>query len=490
MKRIALLILLVLGVLLAGFGLVSYLAAPRLAATYPPPGAQWLPARTAIRLEFSQAMQPESVAERLSIQPARPGELTWQGTTLVFTPEQPWQPGETVQVRLDKGARAAEFPSLAIRQALAWSFTIRQPQLVYLFPSRGAANLHVLDPQTGQDTTLTNLPEGIQDFDLSINGEALYFSVLTTSGSAVYRLDLADGALETARDVEAPSPDPLVPVLVPPAPVLAPPAPVLTLSCPQARCLSVRVSPLGDYLAYESTPDQTGRTQVWVLPLKHVQSAEPPEPFLAGEPDHQTFQPLWSSQGMLAYYDLDAAAYILQDLGSGQVTLFPNQTGASADWHPDGERFVAAEIFFTGETGTAQPEGLAARAYSHLLLFNRRDASTQDLTPGEDLEDTFPLFSPDGSTLAFARKFLDTPRWTIGRQLYWMRLGGGEARQLTNDPIYTHYDFAWSPGGEQLAYVRFNQTAPQEPPELWLVQVSTGIAESLVVGGYAPQWLP
>ena len=101
-----------------------------------------------------------------------------------------------------------------------------------------------------------------------------------------------------------------------------------------------------------------------------------------------------------------------------------------------------------------------------------------------------PVFSPDGAFLALARKNLQIELWTPGRQLWLMRTGTWQAQQLTDEPLYSHFEFAWSPQGDLLAYVRFNQAALTEPPELWVIDPYTARAAELVVGGYAPQWLP
>jgi TolB protein len=481
-KRTIVILSLAVALVLAGIGMVFWQGAPRLEATFPQDGNDGLPAGTSLRLEFSQAMQPDSVGERLSIQPTREGKFTREGTALVFTPDQYWKAGEVVQVRLEKGARAAGFLHFATRQVYAWSFTIREPLLVYLFPSRGPANLHVLDPRTGKDSPLAEMAGGIQDFSLNASATVIYFTLVKPGGSDIYRLDFGSYWMGMASE--------------PKGQEAARPAPELVFSCPRALCRAATASPRDETLAYERTPNQEAGQpslpQVWLLSLREDAGSAliPSEPVLAGDPLHQTLQPAWSEGGLLAFYDTTAAAYVLLDPLSGQKTLFPNQTGQATDWHPDGERFVAAEIFFTNEGASGEPAGLEAGAYSHLILFNRIDGSLQDLTPGEDIEDTFPAFSPDGATLALGRKYLDAQRWTLGRQLYLMRLGGGEARPLTNDPDYNHFDFAWSPTGEQLVYVRFNQASPTEPPEIWIVDPLTGVAERLATGGYAPQWMP
>jgi hypothetical protein len=71
-----------------------------------------------------------------------------------------------------------------------------------------------------------------------------------------------------------------------------------------------------------------------------------------------------------------------------------------------------------------------------------------------------------------------------------MRPDGSDAHPLTNDPYFNHYQFAWSPSNDQLAFVRFNQTVLTEPPELWVIDPVSTRANRLVVGGYFPQWIP
>jgi Tol biopolymer transport system component len=71
-----------------------------------------------------------------------------------------------------------------------------------------------------------------------------------------------------------------------------------------------------------------------------------------------------------------------------------------------------------------------------------------------------------------------------------MRADGSEKEMLTDDPDYKYSAFAWSPDGSQIAVVRSNTTLLTDPPEVWLVDVDTGEAIQLVIGGFAPQWIP
>jgi len=480
-------ILLVALILLSVAGtLVYWWGIPEVVSLYPPDGASDVRASSEIRMEFSKPMLAESVLEHLSIEPTTPGRFEWQERSLAFIPDQPWQAGTAVKVQLEPGSKTSGSLSFHMRQGASWSFRIRQPALAYLYPTGEPANIYALDPLTGESKALTDQPLGVMDFSVDAGGTSIYYSAQTQGGnSAVYQLRLDSEPL---------------PVQPGSTPELA--AATLVWECPQALCRLPAVSPQGDWLAYEQTPhpgsDAADFPRVWLLALASnglPQLAASPD--LAGEPDHQTLQPSWSSGGYLSFYDSDQAAFVILDPASRSTSLFSNQTGQPGDWHPGGRYFVAPEINFLDTNISENLAGLQALANSHLLLFDRQQESTQDLSQEIEVEDTSPSFSPDGTVLAFARKYLDKLRWTPGRQIWMMHLSPGlepgsssQARPLTASPDFNHYELAWNPNGEQIAYVRFNQTMPIEPPEIWLLDPFTGRTVKLITGGYAPTWIP
>ena len=487
MYRKARIFLLLFILLVMTLGLYYWQSYPRLQAVSPMNEATDVPSKATMQLTFSRSMQNASVTERLVIEPFRQGKFTWQGNTLVFTPDQPWPAGETVQVWLKAGSKASGLLSLPMRQEVAWSFTIGQPRLVYLYPEKGPADLYILDLQTGRNEPITHAAGGVQDFGVDANDSTVYYSVRNEQegkGSSIYRLDLGGQRQETTAQNGSPA----MPIIMP-VPILA---------CPQASCSALAVSPAGDYLAYERIAlpgsDQPSYSQVWIAPLPRVDApgSSVPEdaPTIAGDPAHRTLMPAWSSDGLLVFYDVDAAAFIFFDPKEGERIRFPNQTGQPGAWHPNGRNYVAPEIIFLDANVSTSITDLKSLADSHLLLFNWQTGTTQDLTPGEGIEDAAPAFSPDGKFLAFARKYLDVKRWTPGRQIWLMQTESSEAWPLTNEPLYNHFDFAWSPASDRLVYVRFDQSTMTQPPEIWIIDPSTGQAMQLVKGGYAPQWIP
>jgi Tol biopolymer transport system component len=71
-----------------------------------------------------------------------------------------------------------------------------------------------------------------------------------------------------------------------------------------------------------------------------------------------------------------------------------------------------------------------------------------------------------------------------------MRLDASDAHAITDEADFNHYDLAWSRDGQRLAYVRFDESKPFNPPELWIINADGSSALQLVIGGYSPIWIP
>jgi Tol biopolymer transport system component len=449
-------------IILMGVAAFLWFSAPRLESFTPQDSALDVSAGSAVRLAFNRPMDEASVLERLTIEPLLPGSFTWESSTLVFTPDQPWPAGLVVQVRLESGARSKSWLSLPILDDATWTFFVRQPRLAYLYPATGAANIYVFDPRTRTSQQLTNYSSGVLEFDANQTGTSLYFSLGNSQGgSDLYQLDLTGETLE----------------------------PFKLLDCGPAQCRAPHVSPQADMLAFEKTgtpaDDLPDYPQVWIMPL--VGQGEPDQ---VGEALHQAILPDWSPNGVLTFYDTSQQAYFFLDPTSGEQTTFPNQTGQPGSWDPGGQYYVAPEIYFDTQANPNAEDDLQSLASSHLIRFSLEDGTMFDLSQANNLEDSGPAFAPDGITLAFARKFLDIGSWTPGRQLWLMSADGSQARPLTDDPDYNHFDFAWNPAGQQLAFVRFDQTLLTGLPEIWLIDPGSGQQTELVKGGFAPHWIP
>jgi hypothetical protein len=419
--------------LLAAGGYAISRGRPRLTDTFPAPGAPAVPALAPIRLTFDKPMNRGSVQAALTTDPPRTGNFTWDANTLTFTPTQPWAGGTIVTITLGADARGAA--GIRLAAPITWSFRTAPTLLAYLWPADAPANLYALDPLSGDTLQLTHTQRGILDFSPAPDRLTILLSLANPAGGAdLATLNLLDHSLTILH------------------------------RCHASLCLTPQYNPAASLIAYE---DQTAGTILLLEP------GGSPQPVAPGR------FPAWSARGLLLAYDPALPGYFTFDPATGSRTDFPNQTGEPASWDPASpNHFLAPEI------------SLAPLFGSHLTRHTLLPTLTTDLTLDPSADDYAPAFSPDGATIAFARRFLDATRWTPGRQLWLMHADGTNPRPLTDAPLYSHLAFAWHPGGAQIAFVRSNQADLNEPPELWIINADGSNPLRLVINAYAPQWLP
>lgn len=421
------------------------------------------PRQVSITISFSHSMQAESVLERLQIEPAMEGAFRWEDKTLIFVPAEGWGKGETIRVRLEKGAQSRFY--LPISAEKEWTFRIAPTRLAYLWPAGESADLYALDPDSGMVQRFTETG-GVLDYDVDESGDSIYFSASNNlSGSDIFRLDVFSGETETM------------------------------LACAQISCYEVQVGPGGEKLAY--LRDDDANSNLWVLDLTSGEEEQISE-------DGQSVRfPLWSADGRLSYYDIDEGEYRILDLVTGEVVRWANALGEAGAWQPNGVAFVAPDAVqvetdtLRGPTGEKSNEEVDEEELApvtlfttHMFEFKPNTGKVSDLTGVKLWEDASPAFSPDGLWLAFARRDLSIVEAATARQVWLVRFNGADAHALTADSQYKYLSFAWRPDGGQLAVMRFNNILITEPPEIWLIDVETGDKFRLVIDGFAPSWLP
>ena len=222
------------------------------------------------------------------------------------------------------------------------------------------------------------------------------------------------------------------------------------------------------------------------------------EPFLVSPIDHPASNPHWSPAGWLVYFDhrLKALALVNPNEERGLIPFnyIPTGLGIVGSWSPDGTRLVYPDIIFPEEEAfegnTPEPDG--PLYYSHLYMVDVTSGRTIDISPGGDwmVEDASPSFSPDGSWVAFTRKFLDPARWSPGRQVWLMNSERTELIPLTDEPGATFSSLAWSPDSQRLAFMRKDLADLSRPSEIWWVDVKSGEAVMIIEGAFLPRWLP
>jgi TolB protein len=173
------------------------------------------------------------------------------------------------------------------------------------------------------------------------------------------------------------------------------------------------------------------------------------------------------SQGVQAYNVVDGRSFVI-----------PSRMGSVAVWSPNSEALLVTDVQRSNDGGFAV----------HLLRARPESGELIDISgEGEAIEDTSPVWSPDGQWLALTRK---TAGESMGKQVWLMRPDGSEARSLTDEPEAHHAFPAWSPDGRHLVYQRFPLKELNVQPAIWLMNIETGEARELIVPGNRPLWLP
>jgi hypothetical protein len=456
--------LVIIGVLATVFivvGLVAFawIKRPKLIEVHPPNGAMNIPVTSQVRMEFSRPMDFETVVSHLRFEPAVDGSFNWEKNTLNFFPDTSWPGGQEINLSLDAGARATSWLTFPL-QNQSWSFTTSEAYLAYLWPSDSPADIYVLNPLAGGIYQYT-YGMGVLEFSASSDGMSIYFSASNALGGAdLYMLDRKELTNSTDNSYK----------------------PKKLLDCGSAQCRVPAVSFDGMYLAYEHLiPDAKGLLGPALIRLVGLPDLNS---VAVGQADHETVQPAWSSTGWLAYYDRTNLSYEVVDPQTNSVGQLDNQTGQPGSWSPDGKFYMAPEIYYyqateNSETGT-----------SHLLRYYIPDGTWIDLSVADDVEDVAGNYSPGGESIAFARRYLHEGNWSFGRQLWIMNADGSNPHPITDESYYNHYDLSWSRDGHMLAYVRFNEAQPSDPPELWMINADGSNPLQLVIGGYSPLWIP
>jgi Tol biopolymer transport system component len=451
---------------LVGLSLVGLSAAPTVVTVSPGPDSPQVPSRASIRIEFNRAMDSDSVKAHVSIEPRMGGRFRWLGTSMIFEPESAWPEGTMVVVRLSAGALSAR--GIPLWKPTQWSFTIGGPRVVFLSPAGGAANLQALALNDGSLSSLTEVASGVEQYRISDDGTSVVYSMGGEEGE-IRRLDLA--TLTEARLYSCP---------------------------PNSRCTSPVLSPDGTRLALAQSSliaglggqSIAGPSEIWQVILEGDAA-----PAAVSPADHAASLPEWTPQGWLAYYDHTLKAFAVVDAGGTDpepFLLFPSEVGEPGSWSPDGLYYIFPDVDFVRQDLAQGPGERSDLFFSHLYRWAVDSPTVTDLSRGivGRVEDASPAYSPDGQWIAFARKYLEPGRWTIGRQLWLMQAGGGDPRQLTHDPVFNYSSLAWNADSDALVYMRFNQSEINQPPQVWLYDLKAGQARQLAVGGYLPQWIP
>ena len=136
---------------------------------------------TAFILTFNQAMDWQSVADNLKIQPPIPGKLSWSGRRLAYTLNKPAPYGQSFQVTLDQATEATRGSSekSVKMQPFTGQFQSRDRTLMYLGvdgEENGRLVVHNLTQNTHQILTPATLT--VLDFKADLKRDRILFTAI------------------------------------------------------------------------------------------------------------------------------------------------------------------------------------------------------------------------------------------------------------------------------------------------------------------------
>src|SRR5919198_2505955 len=144
------------------------------------------------------------------------------------------------------------------------------------------------------------------------------------------------------------------------------------------------------------------------------------------------WEPAWSPDGTkIAFTRITAGpgsfeVVVMNADGSGQKSLtVPPDNGSTPDWSPDGTKIVyRAGVPFP-------PDSNLQGRQSDVFVMNADGSGKTDLTSSTSVEESDPVWSPDGTKIAYAAV---PTQITADTDIFVMNADGSSQKNLTNSP--------------------------------------------------------
>ena len=403
-----------------------------------------------IQISFPVPMDRESVETRLKITPATDVDLKWNDSVLEINPTKTFLAGSLVEIKLKQGASSMDGREYS--HDFIWSYTIRQPDIIFLGNATTSPEVWSHELSSGQNTMLTNTGGHVTDLAASQSGNVILFVQKNSSGGS---------------DIFAIR-----------RPILKP---EILVSCEKEICTDPAISSDGRLFAFSRNrdPEEGTTSQLSYIYTGEIDSGEAGITPLITEKTISGILPSFSPDGQkLSFYDIKSQGIrIVNKSGTNDFLLGTNRMQRGS-WSPDGMRF----IFVDDEMGE---HAIFSRLYSVDITNSSISEPLKDVLTGKEMGE--PDWSPDGNAIVVGVRAEGGP---LTRQLVLYDLNTSKSTQITNDSSVINASPCWSPDGQ---YVVFQQarlgTSNTKPViSLWDAEKKdiTMIAEDAAL----PVWLP
>lgn len=404
-----------------------------------------------IRVTFDDALAavPETA---VSLSPPISGTTTINNNTLTFVPDTPFAANKSYQITINAGIEGEQGREL--QEAVTWEFQTSEPRILYLRVDQENPN-QIFVAYPNEDLPphpLTQQTTDVLDFKPSPDSSMVIYAVAgadeTQPGAANLWLINTDGS-----------------------------NPHTILECPDAACTRPIWMADNQRIIYERRNIPVlgaapGNPRLWLLDvttgetLPLFQDSQQLGLFASVSPDGQ-----W-----LSYVAPTEQGIQLYNLENGRSLFIPNRMSLAAHWSPDSQHIAVADIITTEQDWGVVLSSLDINSEESTLLSRE-----------ENVDDNYPVWSPDGKQIAFGRK---EARTAMGRQIWLMQADGSAATPLTGETNIHHAEYSWSPNGRFILFQQYNLEELYTQPNIAFIDVHTGAKTELTSSATQPAWLP
>jgi dipeptidyl aminopeptidase/acylaminoacyl peptidase len=407
----------------------------------PDNGATGIGGKPTIQVSYPKSIDAASLRTAFRMEPAVAGDVETNDRGLSYRVTEALRPGATYTVVIGPGVRQVD--GRVSRSEVRSTLQARPSSLIVVRRAGGLHSVWSVDPGDGPDRRITGANEDVQLAGASPSGAMLAF--VTDSGDNAHWSLWSVGLDDTATK---------------------------SLVADQDGSLaSLAWSPASDAIAFESA--QTFGTSVSAPRLWLASVGSGDDALVYGRGAETGSRPSWSPDGRrLAFYENSQRVIGIYDFTSNIQTV-QSQVAATVSWSPDSGRFV-----YVDRGGDDNPR-------TNLHIASLDGSSSAPMTNDELASDSFPVWSPDGTWIAFTRL-----KGTAAG-LWLAHPDGSDAHPVQMAEGWVYSAPVWAPDGSELAFSRRAALAgsSESDDELW-VAATNGKPRQLSSGGSTVAWIP